>query len=162
MTYMHIYTSSFLCISSHLHQHHLKTNIRGKCISLVDRRVGDTTCGYKAKDITPSIAWRGEAWKEEALDDRPWKDKKGQSSVEHWNCFKSNIGETSERRGGAHMGFSNRVDAILNWTELELILHINRILNVVLVAEILIRIWRDSIRFISICTGVATSGCICM
>ena len=29
-------------------------------------------------------------------------------------CFKGNVGETSERRGGAHMGFSARIDAILN------------------------------------------------
>ena len=28
-----------------------------------------TTCGHKAKDITPLIAWRREAWKMEALDD---------------------------------------------------------------------------------------------
>ena len=27
-------------------------------------------------------------------------------SVEHWNCFKGIVGETSERRGRAHMGFS--------------------------------------------------------
>ena len=26
------------------------------------------------------------------------------------------LGETSERRGGAHMGFSERIDTILNWT----------------------------------------------
>ena len=25
-------------------------------------------------------------------------------SDEHWNRFKGNVGETSERRGGAHMG----------------------------------------------------------
>ena len=31
----------------------------------------DTTCGLKAKDVTPSITWRREAWKEEALDDLP-------------------------------------------------------------------------------------------
>ena len=31
----------------------------------------DTTCGHKAKDNTPSIAWRREAWKEEALDHPP-------------------------------------------------------------------------------------------
>ena len=31
------------------------------------------TCGHKAKDITPSIAWR----RKEALDDLPWKDKRG-------------------------------------------------------------------------------------
>ena len=41
----------------------------------------DTTCGYKANDITPSIAWRREAWKEEALDDIPWKDERGPSSI---------------------------------------------------------------------------------
>ena len=37
----------------------------------------DTTCRYKAKDITPLIASRREAWKEEALDDLPWKDERG-------------------------------------------------------------------------------------
>ena len=31
-----------------------------------------------------------------------------------WNCLKGNIGETSERRGGAHMGFSGRIDTISN------------------------------------------------
>ena len=30
------------------------------------------------------------------------------------NRFKGNVGETSERRGGAHMGFSGRIDTILN------------------------------------------------
>ena len=41
----------------------------------------DTTCGHKAKDITPSIAWRREAWKEEVLDDLLSKDERGPSSV---------------------------------------------------------------------------------
>ena len=36
-------------------------------------------------------------------------------SDEHWNCFKGNVGETSE--GGAHMGFAKRIDTILNWNE---------------------------------------------
>ena len=35
-------------------------------------------------------------------------------SDEHWNCFKGNVGETSERRGGAHMGFSERIDTTFN------------------------------------------------
>ena len=35
-------------------------------------------------------------------------------SDEHWNRFKGNVGETSERRGGAHMGFSKHKDTILN------------------------------------------------
>ena len=34
-------------------------------------------------------------------------------SEEHRNCFKGNIGETSEKRGGAHMDFSERIDVIL-------------------------------------------------
>ena len=70
--------------------------------------------------ITPSIAWRREAWKEEALDDLPWKDERGhRQSDEHWNCFKGNVGGgTFERRGGAHMGSSARTDTTLNWTEL--------------------------------------------
>ena len=41
----------------------------------------DTTCGHKAKDITPLIACRREAWKEETLDDLPWKGERGPSSV---------------------------------------------------------------------------------
>jgi len=28
----------------------------------------------------------------------------------HWNCFKGNVGETSERWGGVHMGFSECLD----------------------------------------------------
>ena len=39
-------------------------------------------------------------------------------SDEHWNCFKGNTGQTSERWDGAHMGFSKHSDTILNWTEL--------------------------------------------
>ena len=29
---------------------------------------------------------------------------------EHWNCSKADVAETSERQGGAHMGFSERID----------------------------------------------------
>ena len=32
--------------------------------------------------------------------------------------FKGDVGETSERRGGAHVGFSERMNIILNRTEL--------------------------------------------
>ena len=42
---------------------------------------GYTTCGYKAKDITPSITWRREAWKEEALNTLPWKNERGPPSI---------------------------------------------------------------------------------
>ena len=41
-------------------------------------------------------------------------------SDEHWNHFKGIAGETSERQGGAPVGFSGRIDTILNWTELTL------------------------------------------
>ena len=58
-------------------------------------------------------------WKEEALDDLPRRTRKGhRQSDEHYNCFKGNMGQTSERRGGAYMGFSERIDTILNRTEL--------------------------------------------
>ena len=36
-----------------------------------------------------------------------------------WTSFKGSTGETSERRGGAHTGFSQRIAAILNWKELK-------------------------------------------
>ena len=51
----------------------------------------------QSQDITPLIAWRREALKEE-----------------HRNRFKDNVGDTSERQGEAHMGFSERIDTTLN------------------------------------------------
>ena len=63
--------------------------------------------------------------KEEVIDNLPWKDKRGPSStrwtLEHWNRLKGNVGETSERRGGVHRGFSKRIITILNWTNESLI-----------------------------------------
>ena len=41
----------------------------------------DATCGHKARDTTPSIAWRREALKEEALNDLLWEDEKDPSSI---------------------------------------------------------------------------------
>ena len=35
-------------------------------------------------------------------------------SDKHWNHFKGNIGETSERWDRVHMGFAERTDTILN------------------------------------------------
>ena len=50
-----------------------------------------------------------------------WSSLKGREghrqSDKRWNHFKGNVGETSERWGGAHMGFSVWIDTILNWTE---------------------------------------------
>ena len=37
----------------------------------------DSTCGHKAKDITPLIAWRRKAWKVETFYNFPSKDQKG-------------------------------------------------------------------------------------
>ena len=81
----------------------------------------DTTCGHKAKDITPSIAWRREARKEEALNDLPWKDERGPSSVRrtlepfqrrHWGKF-------WETGWGAYGLFrAHRYHLELNWTSL--------------------------------------------
>ena len=48
----------------------------------------DIACGNKAKDLTSSTVWRREAWKEEALDDIPWKDERGPSSIRRtWELF---------------------------------------------------------------------------
>ena len=41
-----------------------------------------------------------------------WKE--GDRTVELWNCFKGKVGETSERPGGAHMGFSEHKKPRLN------------------------------------------------
>ena len=41
----------------------------------------DITSGHKAKDVTQSITWRRESCKEEALDNLPWKNKRGPSSI---------------------------------------------------------------------------------
>ena len=42
------------------------------------------------------------------------KRTRGDQSHKHRDCFKSNVGETSERHGGAYMGFSERIGTILN------------------------------------------------
>ena len=43
--------------------------------------------------------------------------ERASQSDKHWNCFKGNVGNTSERQGGGHMGFPERIDTILNSTE---------------------------------------------
>ena len=63
--------------------------------------------------ITLSIACRKEVWEEETLDDIPRKDERGSSSIRRTQeLFQSDAGETSERRGGAHMDLSERLDTI--------------------------------------------------
>ena len=68
----------------------------------------DTSCGHKAKGVTPSIAWRMEGWKQApSIARRSYlkiKRMGHRQSDEHWNCFKGNRGETPETRGGAAYG----------------------------------------------------------
>ena len=72
------------------------------------RGAWDTTCRHIAKDITPSIAWRREVCKEEVLDNLPWRMSKGCcQSDKHCNCFKGNVGETSETGWSTHGLFDN-------------------------------------------------------
>ena len=79
----------------------------------------DTTCGHKAKDITPLITWRREALKEKVLDDLPWKDERGPSSIrqtlepfqrQHWG----NLWETGWNAYGLFR--VHRYHLELNWT----------------------------------------------
>ena len=81
----------------------------------------DTTCRHKAKDITPSIAWRRKAFKEQALDDLPGKDERGPLSVrrtlepfqrQRWG----NFWETRWSEYGLFR--AHRYHFELNWTEL--------------------------------------------
>jgi len=82
-----------------------------------------TTCGHKAKDITP-INHMEERGMENGSSRRSYLKRTGEGhckSDKHWNRFKSNFGEKSERRGGAHNNGLFRADKYhleLNWTEL--------------------------------------------
>ena len=72
----------------------------------------DTTCWHKARDITPTIAWRREAQRERKCTTifHQWMRKGCRQSDQHENCFKGNTGEISEIQGGAHVGFPEHVD----------------------------------------------------
>ena len=81
----------------------------------------DTTCWHKAKDITPSITWRREAWKEEVLGDLPWKDESGSSSI-RWTLELFQRQRWGNLRDGMKriiMGVSECIDTILNCTGLK-------------------------------------------
>ena len=70
-------------------------------------------------DITPSVAMRSEARKEETVLDLASKGsaQKGRhQSEQFWNRFKGSAGETSKRQNKAHMGFPDSVPTILNGT----------------------------------------------
>ena len=77
------------------------------------------TCGHKSKDISPSIAWRRETWEEEARDDLSWKYKSSSSNNCSLQLFqRQRWGSVWETRCSVHMGFSERTDTVLKWTEL--------------------------------------------
>ena len=83
---------------------------------------GDATCGHKAKDITPSIAWSRKAWKEEALDDLTWKDERGLSSIRRTlEPFQRQHLEIVWETGWSAYGLfrAHRYHLELNWTELK-------------------------------------------
>ena len=51
--------------------------------------------------ITAFVAWRREAWKEEALDDPLERTRQGHfQSDEHWNCFKGSLRKLLREGGG--------------------------------------------------------------
>ena len=88
----------------------------GQCKSHKCWEAWDTTCIYKAKDITPLTAWRREAWKEEALDVLPWKGERGPSSI-RWTL------EPFQRQplGNFWQGglfWVHRYHLELNWTDI--------------------------------------------
>ena len=62
------------------------------------------------------MAWSRKASEGEVLDDPLSKDERKRhcQSGQYWNRSLRNVGKTSERRSGAHMGFSERIDTILN------------------------------------------------
>ena len=89
--------------------------------------VWDTTCRRKAKDIAPLITWRREVWKEEALDDLPWKDESGPSSIRRIlepfqrQCW-GNCWETKQSTYG--LFHAQRYHPELNWTVVVKIKHL--------------------------------------
>ena len=55
----------------------------------------------------------------------PWRSKTICVQLDkHWHCFKGNLWETAESRGGARMGLFKRYDAI--WAETKLKLQLNQ------------------------------------
>ena len=78
--------------------------------------------GHKAKGIAPLVAWRREAWKEEALDDPPLKLKGRERALSIRPALElaasvkgGNVGDPSKGRGGVNnMSFSEGMNTIFN------------------------------------------------
>ena len=72
-------------------------------------------CGHHGKDVTPSIASRIVG--RETLDNLPRNDERGPLSIRRTlELFQRQRRESFWETGGSHMGFSERIDTILNWT----------------------------------------------
>ena len=81
------------------------------------REAWDTTCGHKSKDITLPIDWRREAWKEEALDDLPWKGERAMvNQTIIGTISKATLGELLRNGIERIWAFPNA--SIPSWTEL--------------------------------------------
>ena len=86
----------------------------------------DTTCGHKAKNITPSVAWRREVWTEEALDDLPWKDERRPLSTRQTLALfqRQHPGNLWEMGWSAYGLFQVHINHFeLNWTKQSSELH---------------------------------------
>ena len=78
----------------------------------------DTTCGYKARDITPSIAWRREAWKEKALDIFLIRTRQGHSQSNTETVSKATLRKLLRDRVEHIWVFqAHRYHLKLNWNE---------------------------------------------
>ena len=86
------------------------------------------SCQFDASGITESVWWR------EQLEAFGITEQATRGFWYHWTSrstrpnianqtnigtvSRATLGNTPERRGGAHMGLPERIDTILNWTEL--------------------------------------------
>ena len=78
----------------------------------------DTTRGHKAKDHTINrLEERGVERGNARRSSLKGREKAIVLQTNIGTFSKATLGETSERRDGAHIGFSERIDTILNWTE---------------------------------------------
>ena len=68
--------------------------------------------GTKPRTAHPGLRGGERVWKEEALE--KGREKSDGQPDRHGNCFERQRWATSERLGGAHTGFSEREDTILN------------------------------------------------
>ena len=80
--------------------------------------------------IRPLIAWRREVWKEKSSTISLERMRKGhRKSHQHWNVFKGDTVESSERWGGEHMGFPQAHRYNLELNQIHIYIYIQHISN---------------------------------